>query len=138
MGVRVESPYWAKTITILGLAILGLGTISCAHISKSHDVAPDAPGRLVVQVVDLLGTRRPTANVYLLEDPRITSEVVAQGHAGVWTDDNGLGNLGSWAPGAYTVRVRLIGFKPEVKKIRVKPGGADTVRVVMRERMSLM
>ena len=88
-------------------------------------------------VLDSVGARKQTANAYLLQDPRVTQSVVAEGRAGAWTDVNGIANLGSWRAGTYTVRVRLIGFRPEVRKIHLAAGRTDTVRVVMRERMGL-
>jgi hypothetical protein len=122
-----------RRLTLFFAAVL----VACV---SPHARAVDAntPAHVVVQVVDSAGVRRQSANAYLLEDPRVTSAVIANGNAGAWTDVNGLADLGSWPPGRYTVRVRLIGFRPETKRVTLKAGVTDTVRVILRYQMSLM
>jgi hypothetical protein len=135
-GLSLACAHWANIRMTLALIPFAVGVTSCLHC-RSPEARVDSGGRLVVQVLDSTGTKRPSANVYLLEDPRVTTDMIIQGRAGVWTDENGFGNLGSWRPGPYTLRVRLIGFRPEAKRIKVIAGRTDTVRIVMHEGMPL-
>lgn len=120
-----------------GLAALMVVAIGCHSVPTPSDRQLGSVGGLVVLVVDSLGNPRQTANAYFLEDPRITSDVVSQGGAGAWTDVNGMANLGEWRAGQYTLRVRLIGLRPVLRHVVIEPARTDTVRVVMREPMSL-
>jgi hypothetical protein len=125
-----------RLVATLSLSV----AIGCGHIQPpSSEPTPPLgpPGVLVVLVVDSTGMRREKANAFLLEDPRVTEDVVSTGRAGVWTDVRGIGNLGAWRPGQYNLRVRLTGFRPEQKHVRVVGGRSDTLRVVMREPMYL-
>jgi hypothetical protein len=115
------------------IAALTLGTsalAACAPHPKS-DIPYGGVGSLVVVVADSAGVPR-VSNTYLAEDPRITSEVVMWGHAGVWADEKGVARLGAWRPGKYTLVVRTLGYYQERKSVTLRAGQADTVRIVLR------
>ncbi len=88
-------------------------------------------GSLVVVVADSAGVPR-IANTYFAEDPRVTSDVVVWGNAGVWADENGIARLGGWRPGKYTLVVRTLGYYQERRSVRLVAGRVDTVKIALR------
>jgi hypothetical protein len=88
-------------------------------------------GSLVVLVADSAGVPR-IANAYFAEDPRVTTDVVMWGHAGVWADEEGVAHLGGWRPGKYTLVVRTLGYYQERRSVVLIAGRVDTVRIALR------
>ena len=86
---------------------------------------------LVVTIADSSGVAR-VANAYLAEDLRVTTDLIAQGKAGVWADDKGVARLGAWRPGKYTLVVQAIGYYQERRFLALTAGGTDTVRIILR------
>ena len=88
-------------------------------------------GTLVAIIVDSTGVGR-VANAYLVEDPRVTPEVILRGNAGVWADDKGVARLGTWSPGEYTLVIRGLGYYQQRRSVTLRAGRADTVRITVR------
>jgi hypothetical protein len=119
-------PIFGHVIKVVCIAFLA----GCA----AHRVAAipyGGVGSLVVLVADSAGVPR-IANAYFVEDPRVTTEVVMWGHAGVWADEKGVARLGAWRPGKYSLVVRTLGYYQERRSVLLIAGRVDTVRIALR------
>ena len=118
---------------IFGHAIK-VGWLSFLVACAGHRVASipsGGVGSLVVLVADSAGVPR-IANAYFVEDPRVTTDVVMWGHAGVWADEKGVARLGGWRPGKYSLIVRTLGYYQERRSVLLIAGKVDTVRIALR------
>lgn len=104
--------------------------VACAR-HPAWEIPYGGVGSLVVLVADSTGVPR-IANAYFAEDPRVTSDVVIWGHAGVWAEEKGVARLGGWRPGKYTLVVRTLGYYQERRSVLLIAGRVDTVRIALR------
>lgn len=114
--------------------VLIVGCIALPAACSRHpawEIPYGGVGSLVVLVADSTGMPR-VANVYFAEDPRVTSDVIIGGHAGVWADEMGVALLGGWRPGKYTLVVRTLGYYQERRSVQLIAGRVDTVKIALR------